>query len=77
MKGETPGEALTGSPASLPATAGADPATATALPARPTAKSSQEDGFPKALGVRLFVYLAGGHLLGAFLWLLFELGGSG
>ncbi|QKW10561.1 small hydrophobic protein [Streptomyces sp. NA04227] len=47
------------------------------MPARPTAKSSQEDGFPKALGVRLFVYLAGGHLLGAFLWLLFELGGSG
>jgi len=32
--------------------------------------------FPRGLALRLFAYLVGGHLVGGFLYLLFELGGN-
>ncbi|GAA3378438.1 hypothetical protein GCM10020367_57920 [Streptomyces sannanensis] len=35
-----------------------------------------EDKFPKALWIRLFVYIVAGHLLAAFIYLLFEIGAS-
>ncbi|MGW1025754.1 DUF6126 family protein [Streptomyces sp. NPDC002577] len=37
-------------------------------------RRSIEDRFPRALWVRLIVYIAVGHLLAAFIFLLFELG---
>ncbi|AMW14215.1 small hydrophobic protein [Streptomyces qaidamensis] len=33
-----------------------------------------EEKFPRALWVRLFVYLIAGHVFAAFVYLLFELG---
>jgi hypothetical protein len=36
--------------------------------------SDYETKFPRALWVRLLVYLAVGHLFAAFIWLLFEVG---
>jgi hypothetical protein len=33
-----------------------------------------EEKFPRALWVRLVIYLAVGHLFAAFIWLLFEVG---
>lgn len=33
-----------------------------------------EDRFPRALWVRLLLYIVVGHLFAAFVWLLFELG---
>ncbi|MFF8933586.1 MULTISPECIES: DUF6126 family protein [Streptomyces] len=33
-----------------------------------------EEKFPRALWVRLFVYLIAGHIFAAFIYLLFELG---
>lgn len=33
-----------------------------------------EERFPRALWVRLFVYIAVGHVLAAFIYLLFEVG---
>ncbi|MFG2126739.1 DUF6126 family protein [Streptomyces sp. NPDC048751] len=36
--------------------------------------SDLEQKFPRALWVRLAIYIAGGHLLAAFIWLLFEAG---
>ncbi len=41
----------------------------------PTApRRSLEDRFPRGLWVRLIIYIAVGHLLAAFIYLLFELG---
>lgn len=37
-------------------------------------RRSIEERFPRALWVRLIVYIAVGHLLAAFIFLLFELG---
>ncbi|MFF5965318.1 DUF6126 family protein [Streptomyces collinus] len=33
-----------------------------------------EEKFPRALWVRLFVYLIAGHIFAAFVYLLFEVG---
>ncbi|MDX3516916.1 DUF6126 family protein [Streptomyces scabiei] len=33
-----------------------------------------EEKFPRALWVRLIIYIAVGHVLAAFIYLLFELG---
>ncbi|MFE5212348.1 DUF6126 family protein [Streptomyces sp. NPDC056600] len=33
-----------------------------------------EDKFPRALWIRLFVYIVAGHLFAGFIWLLFEAG---
>ncbi|MEU9568996.1 DUF6126 family protein [Streptomyces massasporeus] len=35
---------------------------------------NMEEKFPRALWVRLFVYLIAGHIFAAFVYLLFELG---
>ncbi|MFF5367318.1 DUF6126 family protein [Streptomyces sp. NPDC013187] len=36
--------------------------------------SDMEEKFPRALWVRLFVYLIAGHVFAAFVYLLFEVG---
>ncbi|KOV92537.1 small hydrophobic protein [Streptomyces sp. NRRL B-1140] len=36
--------------------------------------SNMEEKFPRALWVRLFVYLIAGHIFAAFVYLLFEVG---
>ncbi|MFC9465309.1 DUF6126 family protein [Streptomyces coelicoflavus] len=36
--------------------------------------SAIEDKFPRALWVRLVIYIAPGHVFGGFLYLLFEVG---
>lgn len=36
--------------------------------------SNMEEKFPRALWVRLIIYIAVGHLFAAFLYLLFEVG---
>lgn len=36
--------------------------------------SNMEDKFPRALWVRLIIYIAVGHLFAAFIYLLFEAG---
>ncbi|MEU4464716.1 DUF6126 family protein [Streptomyces sp. NPDC050674] len=36
--------------------------------------SDMEEKFPRALWVRLFVYLIAGHIFAAFVYLLFEVG---
>ncbi|MBB6414689.1 DUF6126 family protein [Streptomyces massasporeus] len=36
--------------------------------------SEMEEKFPRALWVRLFVYLIAGHIFAAFVYLLFALG---
>ncbi|MFF8393273.1 DUF6126 family protein [Streptomyces sp. NPDC016172] len=36
--------------------------------------SDMEEKFPRALWVRLFVYLIAGHIFAAFIYLLFEVG---
>ncbi|MFJ6071327.1 DUF6126 family protein [Streptomyces sp. NPDC093065] len=38
--------------------------------------SAIEDKFPRALWVRLVIYIALGHVFGGFLYLLFEVGGK-
>jgi hypothetical protein len=48
------------------------PQPAASEPAAP--RRSIEERFPRALWVRLIVYIAVGHLLAAFIYLLFELG---
>ena len=42
-------------------------------PWRPVVKDMEEK-FPRALWVRLFVYLIAGHIFAAFIYLLFEVG---
>lgn len=37
-------------------------------------RRSMEEKFPRALWVRLIVYIAVGHLFAGFIYLLFELG---
>ncbi|MGW4568371.1 DUF6126 family protein [Streptomyces sp. NPDC004561] len=39
--------------------------------------SDLETKFPRALWIRLIIYIAVGHLFAAFLYLLFALGGKG
>ena len=36
--------------------------------------SNIEEKFPRALWVRLIIYIAAGHLFAAFVWLLFSVG---
>lgn len=36
--------------------------------------SDMEETFPRALWVRLIIYIAVGHVFAAFVWLLFEVG---
>lgn len=38
--------------------------------------SPREDRFPRGLVIRLFAYLIAGHLVAAFLYLLFLVGGQ-
>ncbi|KPI17983.1 hypothetical protein OK074_8023 [Actinobacteria bacterium OK074] len=38
--------------------------------------SDIEEKFPRALWVRLLIYIAAGHVFAAFLFLLFELGAN-
>ncbi|CAL9653211.1 DUF6126 family protein [Streptomyces sp. enrichment culture] len=38
--------------------------------------SAIQDKFPRALWVRLFIYIALGHVFGGFLYLLFEIGAN-
>jgi hypothetical protein len=35
---------------------------------------NMEEKFPRALWVRLIIYIAAGHLFAAFIYLLFEVG---
>lgn len=44
-----------------------------AQPKRPS-PSTMEEKFPRALWVRLIIYVAVGHIFAAFIYLLFELG---
>ncbi|MFF7468245.1 DUF6126 family protein [Streptomyces sp. NPDC008092] len=39
--------------------------------------SNIEEKFPRALWIRLVIYLAVGHVLAGFLYLLFAVGGKG
>ncbi|MCF3135894.1 DUF6126 family protein [Streptomyces olivochromogenes] len=39
--------------------------------------SNIEDKFPRALWVRLIIYIAVGHVFAAFLYLLFAVGAKG
>ncbi|MEU2080993.1 DUF6126 family protein [Streptomyces albus] len=66
-------------PAGTPASSPADGGGAPAQPRRPRDEPGAERGdgrFPRGLALRLFVYVVAGHLLAAFLFLLFELGGG-
>ncbi|KOG29303.1 DUF6126 family protein [Streptomyces resistomycificus] len=36
--------------------------------------SNMEEKFPRAVWVRLFIYIAVGHVFAAFVYLLFEMG---
>ncbi|MER5429885.1 DUF6126 family protein [Streptomyces sp. NPDC002588] len=36
--------------------------------------SDMEERFPRALWIRLIIYIAVGHVLAAFIWFLFEVG---
>ncbi|MEU3841168.1 DUF6126 family protein [Streptomyces sp. NPDC028635] len=36
--------------------------------------SNFEEKFPRTLWIRLIIYIAVGHVLAGFIWLLFELG---
>ncbi|MEV5148769.1 MULTISPECIES: DUF6126 family protein [Streptomyces] len=39
--------------------------------------SDFEEKFPRSLWIRLIIYIALGHVLAAFLYLLFAVGGKG
>ncbi|MFH8337205.1 DUF6126 family protein [Streptomyces sp. AM6-12] len=39
--------------------------------------SDLETKFPRSLWIRLIIYIAVGHVLAAFLFLLFRIGGKG
>ncbi|WEO94096.1 DUF6126 family protein [Streptomyces sp. FXJ1.172] len=39
--------------------------------------SNFETKFPRSLWIRLIIYIAVGHVLAAFLYLLFAIGGKG
>ncbi|MDQ1007016.1 hypothetical protein HW130_01230 [Streptomyces sp. PKU-EA00015] len=41
-----------------------------------TPENRREDRFPRGLVIRLFAYLVAGHLVAAFLYLLFLVGGQ-
>ncbi len=45
-------------------------------PQQPARRMSMEEKFPRALWVRLIVYVAVGHLFAGFIYLLFVLGGQ-
>jgi hypothetical protein len=44
--------------------------------AAPVTRRRMVEKFPRALWVRLIIYIAVGHLFAAFIYLLFELGGQ-
>ncbi|MCN9241626.1 DUF6126 family protein [Streptomyces sp. NPDC052051] len=37
-------------------------------------QNTREEKFPRALWIRLIIYIAVGHLFAGFIWLLFEVG---
>ncbi|MEU3510504.1 DUF6126 family protein [Streptomyces longwoodensis] len=39
-------------------------------------QDSREERFPRSLWIRLIIYIAVGHVLAAFIWLLFEVGAN-
>ncbi|MBT2364545.1 hypothetical protein J7E88_04190 [Streptomyces sp. ISL-10] len=41
-----------------------------------TPENRREERFPRGLVIRLFAYLVAGHLIAAFLYLLFLVGGQ-
>ncbi|MFD3558342.1 DUF6126 family protein [Streptomyces sp. NPDC058686] len=45
-------------------------------PERPPARRDVEDKLPRGIWVRLLVYVFAGHLVAAFIYLLFTLGAS-
>lgn len=45
-------------------------------PLADTPENRREDRFPRGLVIRLFAYLVAGHLVAAFLYLLFLVGGQ-
>ncbi|GHD38626.1 hypothetical protein GCM10010317_006090 [Streptomyces mirabilis] len=45
-------------------------------PADPATGRRMVEKFPRALWVRLFIYIAVGHIFAAFIYLLFALGGQ-
>ncbi|MFF1463865.1 DUF6126 family protein [Streptomyces sp. NPDC058330] len=46
-------------------------------PYRPDSKDTQERRMPRGVVIRLFAYLVAGHLIAAFLYLLFTVAGKG
>ncbi|WP_284416544.1 DUF6126 family protein [Streptomyces albus] len=64
-----------GTPASSPST-GAGHRRSRADRATNLAPNAVTAASPRGLALRLFVYVVAGHLLAAFLFLLFELGGG-
>ncbi|GGN59366.1 hypothetical protein GCM10011579_023630 [Streptomyces albiflavescens] len=45
-------------------------------PTEPGTRRSMEERFPRALWIRLIIYIAVGHVFAAFIYLLFTLGGQ-
>lgn len=43
-------------------------------PTEPGTRRSMEERFPRALWIRLIIYIAVGHVFAAFIYLLFTLG---
>ncbi|MEV8230432.1 DUF6126 family protein [Streptomyces sp. NPDC079167] len=46
-------------------------------PRRPKSKDTQERRMPRGVVIRLFAYLVAGHVIAAFLFLLFTVAGKG
>ncbi|WP_299534571.1 DUF6126 family protein [uncultured Streptomyces sp.] len=45
-------------------------------PRRPAAKDTHESKMPRGLVIRLFAYLVAGHVVAAFLYILFAVAGG-
>ncbi|MEU0689613.1 DUF6126 family protein [Streptomyces uncialis] len=41
---------------------------------RPPSRQNIEDKMPRSIWIRLIIYVAVGHLVAGFIWLLFEVG---
>ncbi|GGZ20631.1 DUF6126 family protein [Streptomyces nitrosporeus] len=46
-------------------------------PAKPKNRDTQERRMPRGVVIRLFAYLVAGHVIAAFLYLLFTVAGEG
>ncbi|MFD4035179.1 DUF6126 family protein [Streptomyces sp. NBC_01102] len=46
-------------------------------PRRPEGKDTQERKMPRGVVIRLFAYLVAGHVVAAFLFILFTVAGKG